>query len=187
MASILQRRPSVEPVLGTELAEYLRLDNSDMMYLDSLIVSARTVIEARTGCRLIEQLWSQLVTGQPHGDIELQHWPVIAVQSVTILGDTPVTLNPERYQLVTSARPSFVRPSSGGWPNLRPSQHGLSIDLRAGFGGTPADIPEALRQAILLLAAYWYESDEWNNLSAAAAIPDMVHQLIDPFRLVRVM
>lgn len=57
-----------------------------------------------------------------------------------------------------------------------------TITVTAGYGG-PAAVPAAIRQAILLLVAYWYD-----NRDAApdrSALPMAVDALLAPFRRVR--
>jgi hypothetical protein len=45
---------------------------------------------------------------------------------------------------------------------------------------------EAIRQAILLLVAHWYEHREPVEIGATlAAVPQMVSELLHPYRMVR--
>ena len=68
------------------------------------------------------------------------------------------------------ARPAIV--PLGGWG--RPA----SITFTAGFG-LPHAVPHALKQAILLLVARWYDD------RAVGAIPDGFDDLVFPFRVRR--
>jgi uncharacterized phiE125 gp8 family phage protein len=55
----------------------------------------------------------------------------------------------------------------------------LSIDYTAGYGAA-ADVPADLKQAVLALAAYWYE----NRDLAAAATPAGLDRLLAGYRRV---
>jgi uncharacterized phiE125 gp8 family phage protein len=64
--------------------------------------------------------------------------------------------------------------------------NGIEIDLTAGYGAAPEDVPGPIRQALLLLVAHWYEHRDPIEIgSQAAAIPADVSQLLNPFRAVR--
>ena len=54
--------------------------------------------------------------------------------------------------------------------------------VAAGFGATPASVPQPLRQAVLLLVAHWYarRGDE-----DGGGMPVSLDALLRPFREVR--
>lgn len=185
MTSILQSRPMIEPVSSSELREYLRLDDDEAGLLDSLIVSARLMVEAKTGVRLISQAWSQVIPYQPHGRVNLLHWPLLNLRGMSILGETVVRLDLDDYVVTRDTRPIQVFPKNNIWPRLRSSQYGISIDVLVGFGSQSSDVPEDLRQAVLILAANWYESNEWNDQSTARALPPRVLALMQPYIMPR--
>jgi uncharacterized phiE125 gp8 family phage protein len=182
MASIIQRRPAIEPVTTAELKAYLRLEEEEDTALHALIASARLMVEAQTGLRLITQLWSQVFPYQLQGVVKLSHWPVKLLKSITILGETPVALDLDKYFVSSEERPARVQPKSGDWPQLRASQYGFSFDIEVGFGGSSSDVPEDLRYAVLVLAADWYESNDWNAHASAAVISPQVMTLLQPHR-----
>jgi len=184
MASIIQRRPMVEPVTTADLKAYLRLEEEDDTALHALIASARLMVEAQTGLRLITQLWSQVFPYQLHGAVRIGHWPIRLLKSLTILGETPVALELDKYRIDREERPARLQPKSGDWPQLRASQYGFSFDIEVGFGDRIHDVPQDLRQAILVLASDWYESNDWNAHASAAVISPQVMTLLQPYRLI---
>jgi uncharacterized phiE125 gp8 family phage protein len=175
----------IEPVSSSELREYLRLDDDETVLLDSLIVSARLMVEAQTGVRLISQVWSQVIPYQPNGRINLLHWPLLNLKGMSVLGDTIVRLDLDDFVVTKDTRPIQVFPKNNIWPRLRSSQYGISVDVLVGFGSHSSDVPEDLRQAVLILAANWYESNDWNDQSAARALPPRVLALMQPYVLPR--
>ena len=79
------------------------------------------------------------------------------------------------------ARLTFTR---GALPAPERPVAGIEIDVTCGYGDA-ADVPEALRQAIRLLVAHWYEN---RGLIAVghevAMLPQTVASLIAPYRVV---
>jgi uncharacterized phiE125 gp8 family phage protein len=61
---------------------------------------------------------------------------------------------------------------------------GVEVDVTCGYGDTPGDVPEPLRQAIRMLAAHWYEN---RGVVApgetVAQLPASVSALIGPYRV----
>ena len=185
MTSILQSRPMVEPVAVDALRDYLRLEDDEAALLSSLITSARLMVEAQTGVRLISQVWSQVIPYQPIGRLSLAHWPLLQLKGISILGETIVKLSVDDFIVTKQTRPIQVFPKNGVWPNLRSSQYGITVDVMVGFGAQKADVPEDLQQAVLILAAHWYEENEWNDHSTARSLPPQVLSLIQPYILPR--
>ena len=186
MTSILQRAPAAEPITTDMLRDYLQLNSDQKPLLGSLIASARLMVEAHTGLRLITQYWTEVITAWPEKSIQLSHWPVRELRSVSLLGDPIVAIDVTRFRLQADNRPAEIFMVNGAWPQMRASQHGVSFELKVGFGDSPDDIPEALSQAVLLLAAHWYESQEWNDRASVNLLPATVIALIHPYRNFRI-
>jgi uncharacterized phiE125 gp8 family phage protein len=61
---------------------------------------------------------------------------------------------------------------------------GVEIDVEVGYGGAPANVPESLRQALLLLVAHWYENRGMIAIGQTVAVlPMAVAALIAPYRV----
>lgn len=61
---------------------------------------------------------------------------------------------------------------------------GIELDVTVGFGIAAADVPEALRQAIRLLVAHWYENRGLVTIGANySPLPQSVAALIAPYRM----
>jgi len=157
MTLALLTPPALEPVTLVEVRRYLRLDATlEDELLTGLIKAARETLEQQTGLALISQKWRLYLDAWPkQGPVTIAKFPVRAIASVTAYRDDgkPVVLDAESLHLDRASRPAQLYPPSlqtgsvGGW----------EIDFDAGFGEAGADVPDALRHAIMTLVAHWYE------------------------------
>jgi uncharacterized phiE125 gp8 family phage protein len=73
--------------------------------------------------------------------------------------------------------------SARTWPVVGRAAAGVEIDFAAGYGAA-TDVPQAIRQGILLLAGYWFENREAVSPDGPAAeIPLGVAMLWRPWRV----
>lgn len=63
------------------------------------------------------------------------------------------------------------------------SAAGIEIDITAGYGDAASDVPEALRQAVRLLVAHWYENRGLATTGAITVLPATVAALLAPYRM----
>lgn len=156
MTMTLIKPPALEPVTLAEVRQFLRLaDNSEDALLTSLIKAARETLEAQTGLVLINQTFRFYVDGWPaRGLIKLGKYPVRSIVSITAYRENgePVFIAEHDLHLEAAARPARLHIAS-----RIGEADSLDIDFIAGFGETGADVPDALRHAILTLVAHWYE------------------------------
>ena len=184
MTHWLTSAPAVEPVTLAELRAQLRLvQTEEDGLLASLIKAAREHVEQVTRRALITQGWRIALDGWPAGRIlRLPLAPVLAVTAVTVYGadGMPVTLAPAAWTLRRGTDPArlVIAPGMGPEP-----VNGLEIDFTAGYGASPTDVPEPLRQAVRMLAAHWYEHREAGTELAMASLPFGLDRLLMPFRM----
>lgn len=187
MISVLQQGPSEEPVTVAELRQDLRLDDArDEPLLASLITSARLLIEAQTGVRLITQNWEVLMDDWPGDQIALPHWPVQEIASLSLLGGGRHAVDAALYETALDVRPPrlLLKPGAS-WPRPRRAALGIAIALVAGFGASATDVPSDLRQAVRALAAHWYEHSSWQASGRGQPVPRAVQSLLQPYRALR--
>lgn len=146
--------------------------------------AAIAAIEARIGKVLLTRRyrltlpdWRSL-TGQP-----LPLAPVSGVVSVVVFdaegGQVPVT----RFRLMQDRhRPKLV--AAGLLFPQVPTDGRIEITFDAGFGAAWTDVPPDLAQAVLLLAAEYYER---RHDGQVAGLPVGVQMLIETWRNVRVL
>ena len=76
------------------------------------------------------------------------------------------------------ASPCWALPLPG-----RPSA-GIELDVQLGYGANASDVPGALRHAVRMLVAHWYENRGLAALGAGVAVlPAGVDALIAPYRV----
>ncbi|MCF6199470.1 MAG: head-tail connector protein [Hyphomicrobiaceae bacterium] len=191
MALLLTSGPVLEPVSLVEAKDHLRVDHADEdVLISSLITAARIHLETHLGLAFITQQWSLVLDQWPAGaDVSLPLSPVQAVSALTLYNadDASSVVASSRYALDAISQPArlvwrdgVVRPMPGR------SYNGIDISFSAGFGSLAFDVPQPLRQAILLLTAHWYERREPVGLAGEVReIPQMVLMLTNSYRRVR--
>ncbi|MCV0387983.1 head-tail connector protein [Nitrobacter sp.] len=84
------------------------------------------------------------------------------------------------YDLFADARGAYAARQLGqAWPATCLRIDAVSITFAAGFG-TAADVPEPIRQAILLIVQRLFDGAD---TSIDVAIDRTVHALIEPYRM----
>jgi uncharacterized phiE125 gp8 family phage protein len=190
MTLVLTGPPEREPVTLDEAKLHLRIDHDEEDALvSSLIVAARMHLEHALARAFVTQAWSYLLDAWPAGYfVPLPLGPVQAIDSVLVYAEdgSGTPLDPSTYFLDGLGQPPrLVRNAGRSWPAPGKSGNGIAINLKAGHGDLPADVPQPLRQAILLLTAHWYENREPVEIGVATEMPVMLAGLIDPYRRVR--
>jgi uncharacterized phiE125 gp8 family phage protein len=154
--------------------------------LESYLRAALAAIEARTGKILIEREFSwSLTTWRDARRQPLPVAPVNAIGAVTLMngiGEETVVDNTVWRLDPDMQRPS-LQPVGTFLPNL-PHGGSVRISMLAGFGPEWSDLPADLAQAVMLLAAHFYEYRHDINRTAPA-MPMGVQALIERYRTVR--
>ncbi|MCR6646548.1 MAG: head-tail connector protein [Terricaulis sp.] len=177
--------PASEPVSLAEAKLFLRVDHeAEDDLITALIIAAREAVEAGCGRALITRrvresldIWRrEAINGAVLG-----LGPVSAVIAVRLIADNGAqsVLDPERYRLEGQRdRPRLVFPP--GLPATLRSAGGIEIEYDAGFADDAADLPSALRMAVLQIIASLYEARD-----GAGGAPASARALMRPFAPVR--
>lgn len=170
--------------LGTGFAE----DGGQDGLLRSFLRAALAAIEARTGKVLIERDFSWVLADWRDPVAQaLPVAPVTQVHEVVIIdrlgGET--VLAPAQYRLETDMQRPRLAAAAACLPVV-PRGGSARLLFRAGFGAGWADIPADLAQAVLLLAAHYYEYRDETALSRGC-MPFGVSSLIERYRTVRLL
>jgi len=101
------------------------------------------------------------------------------------LDDDAQTLDPGAYILLPSAGcDGVVRATDAAWPATATRPDAVTVTFSAGYA-TAADVPAAIKQAMLLMVGFWYETREDATIGAAVhAIPLSADRLLAPYRRV---
>jgi len=168
--------------LGTGFTE----DTLQEPVLVSFLRAAMSAIEARTGKILIERdfSWTLNAWRDDMGQA-LPVAPVTALTEVVFVNRTGVEspLAENFYSLEQDMQRPRVKPVAGVLPAV-PTGGAVRIGFRAGFGPRWDNLPADLGQAVLLLAAYYYEYRNETSMGEGY-MPFGVSSLIERYRTVR--
>jgi uncharacterized phiE125 gp8 family phage protein len=177
--------PASEPVSLAEAKLFLRVDHDDEDDLiTTLIVAAREAVETASGRALItRRVRESLDVWRRDGatGAVLGLGPVSEIVAVRLLSDSEAesVIDAAQYRLDGERdRPRLVFAS--GLPATLRQVGGIEIDYDAGFADDPADLPVALRLAVLQIVAALYEVRQGD-----APIPASARALMRPFAPVR--
>ena len=186
MTKTLLSGPAVEPVRLADAKAHLRLDTTDEDFVvGAMIGASRVAVETEIRQVLIAQQWRVSDTAWPADrHISLPVMPLISIDAVRALdaADNPTAVPANEYSVEPEAGIVII---NAGAAALAPalSAHGYEIDFTAGFGAAGADVPHALRQAIVMLVTHWFENRSAFTIgSELVATPHGVHTLIAPYR-----
>lgn len=185
-------QPDVEPVTLTEAKAHLRVTASDDdTYISSLIKVARERAEDYTGRLIVSRAVTYTLDSFPV-EVVLPHPPVQSLTSIQYVDgdgatqsftDTQTDFSNDFYPLV---KPAY----NESWPSTRAQYGAVTITYVAGYGSsadspdTSSQIPEAIRQAILLMVGTMYEYREELVTGANTQQIDLTAQrLLDPYRV----
>lgn len=162
--------PAAEPVSTADAKLHLRVDHTAE---DSLIYSkaaaARGHVERLTARQLITATWELRLDAFPADTcaIRIPKPPLREVLSVKYVDQdgTLQTLAPAEYVVDVPVGPTapwgrlwlaYLKT----WPLTRDERNAVRIQFKAGYGDNPADVPEDLRNAILLKVGALHASRE---------------------------
>lgn len=172
MTTDLITAPTVEPVTLAEVRDHTRVTASgDDAGLLALIVAARLSCEAFIGRALVSQVHALKLRAFPAGTIRIPMPPLISLDSVNYLDTAGVsTLWAASLYQVSGAHPTppvtpfataaLLTPVEGGtYPSTQAGTFDtVTIQFTAGYGIAGSDVPEPLRQGMMMLVAHLYDN-----------------------------
>lgn len=172
--------------------EHLRLgrgfpdDGSEDGLLLAYLRGAMAAIEARISKVLLARDFLWELTDWREPDVQpLPVAPVTALAELRLRGGdgVAVVVDPARYALVQDALRPVLRATGTALPMV-PRGGRVEMEFTAGYAASWDGLPHDLRQAVLLLAAEYYES---RREAGTGAMPFGVMSLIEHYRTVRVL
>lgn len=163
MALVVVTAPAVEPVSVSDLKDHLNLTLADDdTMLANVVVAARQYVERFIGRPIVNTTFDLHYDAFPAGAITLPKAPVTSVTSVKYLDPNGVetTLSGGSYTADIHSDPGRIVPGADGWPDTDDVPNAVVVRFVAGHGAAADDVPLTLRQAVLLIAAHWYENRE---------------------------
>lgn len=199
MMLVEETAPAVAALPVAAFRDHLRMgsgfggaeDPAETAALAGYLRAAIATIEARTGKVLLTRRFRLRLEDwrEPEGQ-PLPLAPVHALHGIEIddgrgegRGEGR-SLPEESYRLVPDYQRPWIAPAGALLPAI-PERGFVTISFTAGFGADWASVPADLAQAVMLLAARYYEDRSFDGI--AAALPQGVAALIERWRLVRTL
>jgi len=178
---------TVEPVDILEVKNHIRLEpgiTEDDALINALITAARTYVENDINRSLVSQTWQIVFDHFPNKDeLWLPKGPLISVTSITTYDEanTASVLSTAAYFVDTYGdRVSLVYGYS--WPTDLRHHNGVVIEYVTGYGTKATDIPQPIKQAMLMLVGHWYENREATSYSKIDSVPMAVGALLAQYK-----
>jgi len=161
--------PTVEPILIAEAKKHLRvISNDEDTLITSIIKVARQVAENFTHRAIASQTLEYIIDDFPEEVITLPMPPVESITSIKYKNSEGVETEWDntKYIKFLDSEPAKIVPAYGeSFPSFIPYPIGaVKIRYVAGYktGGTDPNIiiPEAIKQALLLLIGHYFENRE---------------------------
>lgn len=171
--------------LGTGFAD----DGMQDGLMESYLRAAMAAIEGRIGKVLISRAFKWSLEDWRKGDA--QALPVAPVTSITRMSlldhaGVAVEVGADRYRLVPDMHRPRVQAAGFMLPQV-PMGGQVEVEFVAGFGPAWGDVPADLGQAVLMLAAEYYERRHEGGMRSEGGLPLGVVMLIERWRTVRVL
>lgn len=180
--------PSVEPVSLADAKAHLRVDGTDENSLiTALITAARQFVENHCEIALVTQTLRMTLPAFADA-IQLERPPVTGItqiEYVSTAGTVVTVLNAGNNLWRLSAgpmRPIVTPYFNTSWPDTAAVPDAVKITYTAGYGAAATDVPQAIRQAMLLLIGHWYKTREAAGQALADA-PFAVTALLAPYKV----
>ena len=173
----------------TEAKAHLRVEDTDEDDLiDALIIAAHEKLDGWNGdlgTALITQTWRISFDQFPGG--RTFHLPFGPIQTVTLNyydGD-----NADQTFTAFSVHEDDVSPfvyldeAQDSWPATSIRPDAVRFTVEAGYGDNPDDVPQPIRQAMLLMIGHWHENREQSVVGLSVnELPLGVKALLQNYR-----
>lgn len=183
---------AVNPVPLDEFAAHLRMaqgfadDSAEDALLELYLRNATTVVEARIGKALIRREFKLQVTAwNRDGLLVLPVGPVAAIGSLSFIrGAETIALTADAWSLELGSSRQRLTGSGGGALPAIPDGYLAELVFDAGFGESWNDVPGDLSQAVMLLAAHYFEN-RYGDAVPGQGLPVAVQALLETQQPVR--
>lgn len=159
--------PTVEPVTIAEARKHVELPAGYTKHDDHLarlVKAARQRAEAMTGRQICTATWDLFLDSFDY-DEQCFYLPKPPLQSVTSItyvdtNGATQTWSSANYTVSVSREPGRVSLAYGvAYPSIRFQSDAVRVRYVAGYG-VAAAVPDALKEAILLMVGHWFDHRE---------------------------
>ncbi len=162
--SVVTTPPQDEPITVDDLRMHSKIDDTtEDAWAMVAIAAARQRIEEETGLALMRQTRTAYLDRFPRGVIKLPAPPLISIVSVKYIDTDGAqqTLSSSVYQSDNKREPGRFGLAYGqSWPSTRTQMNAVEIAYLCGYGSAPDNVPELIRQAMLMIVGHWNEHRE---------------------------
>jgi uncharacterized phiE125 gp8 family phage protein len=184
--------PEFEPITFDEAKAHCRVDvDDDDALITGLIVAARQHVENVTGRQLITATWALKLDCWPCW-IDVPRAPLLSTPAVAITyldtAGATQTLATNQYRVdapvgPTASRGTIERAYGVLWPSLYGVSNCVTVTFTAGYGASPDTVPQAIRQAMLLMIGHWYiNREDVITGTISVQLPLAVNALLAPYK-----
>lgn len=180
--------PAVDVVSLADFKAHARIDGSaDDATAGAMVAAAiaRVDGEGVLGRALVTQTWAQWSPGDV-SHLPLEMGPFQSLTSVEYYDFDGFlqTATLADFRVERRGWHRVLTPVPGkSWPAMQTRDDALKVTYVAGFGDASADVPQDIRQAILMLAAHFYEHREAVADAKMSAVPIGVDDLLGAHRV----
>ena len=177
--------PATEPLTYAEVKAFLRLnDDSEQTFVTTLITTARQIVEGQTWRPLISQSWAlQFDKSELTLFISnINKAPIISIDTVSYYDTDNVlqTLSLSLYETDIYGNPARFRLKS--IPSVYDRMGALIVNFTCGYTNAAA-VPQAIKQAMLLIIGHLYENrQDVVTGTQVNEIPMASRYLLEPYR-----
>lgn len=185
--SLILVTDSIGPAVSLDdIRDHLRiLENDRDSDLLSLMSAVERHIENYLGRTLITKTY-KLNLDRFCNPIYIPRPPLVSVESVKYIDTdgTQQTLASSVYTVDAGSTPGKIHLAyNESWPDHRVINNAVEINFTAGYGSTPATVPEPIKHAIKLLVGYYNENTEQGGPINLYNLAFGVEELCAPYRL----
>ncbi len=160
--------PSVEPLTLSEAKLHLKvLTTNEDTLITNMIKAAREEVENYCNISLVEQTIAESFPCFPVAEnyntlssLWLSVSPLISIDSISYIDTDGASqgLATTVYDLDDKQQPGKVTLKyNQTWPSTAKIENAVTVTYKAGYGNTAADVPNAIKQAMLLIITNWFE------------------------------
>lgn len=152
---------TLQAVTRDQVKAQARIDGDhDDAQVDRLIAAALSHVERFIGRPLLAATFEGVLDRFPRAEIEIPVAPVLGVDELAYVDRTgQLQIVPAAgYTVDGYGERGWIVPHQGvAWPSPMATINAVRVRWTAGFGATPEAVPASLIEAVIQLAAWWYD------------------------------